>query len=1009
MPEGCDMTFDEYRAEGRVRYAAFVDAVCQILAAAVDAQGMVPHAITGRAKHPDSLAKKLKDRGIDPASAIDEQLKDLAGCRVVFLTNAQVERLNNTGAIRENFEVIDVNVHHPVPGTETETRLFDSTNYFVQLKPDRLALPEYSKFAGIRVEIQIQTLLNHAWAEMGHDTIYKEPDLRHVDQRQLASIKQRMDAVMRDHLLPAGHDFDKIARDFDSIVRADRSVDSTIAIIEKSTSNDELLEALNTLDQLILPHIAERAATFVKLTPMLVDAVERMRGTQAGTVDTIFGPFAGMTGDSVARAFSTLLDHHRFVDLALTFETLVRLYIGAGADSERKIWTDLGAHFADHDLQAWKARGPVVQQAILDGVGKLGAEQVRIARGLITAMLGKVLAPEVSGTTRGALNTILIHTGSVGAGNALREVRTAALDVLERLIDQAEDDGARREVIDALRAATTLPYYGGSEELRVLVMEDASRVAAIERTGAPGWGLELRRQVESAALRVYRNFHVLPVDMSGNEELVAAQHKVVGELSALRDALNADGEYAVYKALIGHDSVRPTAWDDAPFDPTATAKWREQRHAEIAATIGPDDADHWIERVRRYLAEGMRGTDIWPMADFIGVLAETKPDIAVRFLEVMDEQLAPMLVKLLLGLDKTDQDDVIRRYAVRWIGEGRFLVALDDWLSRRQAPDVELLATVGARARELADDKAVVEALNAAGRIYQREPDPRLVSDVFMPSVEYLTKAKIPDWIHGAWGLLEGTLVAVLDEEQARQFLRSFVDVPKIDYDADRVLAIVAERFPEVVLDLFETRITRDRDTSALRIEPVPFDIHDLRVPLARQPRLLIATVLRWYSREPLYHEFRGGRLIGNVFPTLVPEVVELLGEVVGKGQRDGFDFVLATLLSYDGAEQIFPLCMDVIDRLDEGDDLLGRVSHVLGERGVMSGEFGRVEADALEHERLKSWLGDPRPKVQAFAKAEMRRIEQSMAWEQRRAERDVEQMKRDWGEPMGQTETAAP
>ncbi|CAN5300526.1 hypothetical protein BH10PSE15_BH10PSE15_06330 [soil metagenome] len=51
-------------------------------------------------------------------------------------------------------------------------------------------------------------------------------------------------------------------------------------------------------------------------------------------------------------------------------------------------------------------------------------------------MLGKVLAPEASGTTRGALNTILIHTGSVGAGDALREVRAAALDVLERLIDQ---------------------------------------------------------------------------------------------------------------------------------------------------------------------------------------------------------------------------------------------------------------------------------------------------------------------------------------------------------------------------------------------------------------------------------------------------------------------------------------------------------------------------------------------------------------------------------------------
>ncbi len=58
-----------------------------------------------------------------------DEIKDLAGCRVVFLTNSQVERFNNTGALHENFEVVSLNVHHPVPGTDTETRLFDSTNF----------------------------------------------------------------------------------------------------------------------------------------------------------------------------------------------------------------------------------------------------------------------------------------------------------------------------------------------------------------------------------------------------------------------------------------------------------------------------------------------------------------------------------------------------------------------------------------------------------------------------------------------------------------------------------------------------------------------------------------------------------------------------------------------------------------------------------------------------------------------------------------------------------------
>jgi hypothetical protein len=91
---------------------------------------------------------------------------------------------------------------------------------------------------------------------------------------------------------------------------------------------------------------------------------------------------------------------------------------------------------------------------------------------------------------------------------------------------------------------------------------------------------------------------------------------------------------------------------------------------------------------------------------------------------------------------------------------------------------------------------------------------------------------------------------------------------------------------------------------------------------------------------------------------------------------------------------------MDVVERLDAGDDMLGRVSHVLGERGVLTGDYGSVDADRAEHAQLAAWLDDPREKVMAFAKEERRRIAQSMAQEQRRATGDVEHMKEDWGEP---------
>lgn len=990
------MTFDEYKEGGRERYTSMVGAIRHILAAALKANSMEAHAITGRAKQPDSLEKKLADRGIDHAAAVDEEIKDLAGCRVVFLTNEQVECFNGTGAIHDNFDVIDVNVHHPVPGTVTETKLFDSTNYFVQLKPDRLNLPEYKPFEGMRAEIQIQTLLNHAWAEMGHDTIYKEPAFRHIDPAHLKMIERRMNTVMREHLLPAGHDFDKIARDFDRIVRADKGFDDAVATINGSANNDELVAAMETLDTLVLPLLADRGDTFVKLTPALIAAVERARGSAAAEVETIVGSFPGRNGQVVARSFAKLLEHHRFFNRALTFDTLVQMSAGAEGDGERKIWNDLGALFASHDLEAWQARGPIVQKEILAGITKLEPERIAASRDLIVAMLAKVLTTEVRGVSRGELHTVHIHSGSVVASVELRKVRTEAIDMLDRLLDEATDDAARGRILAALRIATTPPHNGGDEAIRALVMDDAARVAAIERARAPGWGLELRRQSEIGALRVYRNFHALPKEMAGNGELVAAQRNVIGELMALRDALNADAELVLYKTLIGKDSVRPDAWEGRAFDHRANEQWRSERHAVIAMEAEPSQSGEWIERIRRYLAQVANVWDRSPMGDFVEVLAATRPDVVEPLLDEIDDALTSVLVKLMLGLEKAGRTETINRHVASWLAKGQHLTHLADWSRRMDRVDPDLLAAVAARASEIGDDAAVIETLDSAGRLYQREADTRLIDVVFMPGIEHLTGSKNPNWVDNSWGATEGALLSALDEAQCRQVLASFVTISAIDYSGDRVLAVVADRFPELVSAFFGERIVMDRGDGT-RFEPIPFDIHDLKLALERHPRLLLETARGWYRHDPLYHEYRGGRLVGNVFPELSGEIADTLREIVQGGECGDLEFILTTLLAYEGADFIHPLCMEVVERLEEGDDLLGRVSQVLRHSGVLTGDFGMVRADTQQHSRIKGWLDDPREKVKAFGRSELRRIERSMAWEQRRAQRDVEQMKRDW------------
>jgi hypothetical protein len=71
--------------------------------------------------------------------------------------------------------------------------------------------------------------------------------------------------------------------------------------------------------------------------------------------------------------------------------------------------------------------------------------------------------------------------------------------------------------------------------------------------------------------------------------------------------------------------------------------------------------------------------------------------------------------------------------------------------------------------------------------------------------------------------LHQTALIAALDETQSDRLLRSFVELSEIDYHADNMLAVVATKFPGLVIQFFEARVARGRDRSGLRFDPIPF------------------------------------------------------------------------------------------------------------------------------------------------------------------------------------------
>ncbi|HFD2043499.1 TPA: GTP pyrophosphokinase family protein [Clostridium perfringens] len=139
-----------------------------IIEEAIKEDEITINSITGRVKEKESFCDKAsKDKYTDPIN----QIKDLAGLRIITYINSDVEKISKI--IEKEFEVDKENSLDKGKLLGTDKVGYKSVHYVVKLKNERIQLTEYKKFKDLSFEIQIRTLLQHAWSEIEHDRNYK--------------------------------------------------------------------------------------------------------------------------------------------------------------------------------------------------------------------------------------------------------------------------------------------------------------------------------------------------------------------------------------------------------------------------------------------------------------------------------------------------------------------------------------------------------------------------------------------------------------------------------------------------------------------------------------------------------------------------------------------------------------------------------------------------------------------------------------------------------------------
>ena len=102
-----NLHFEEFKSSKQALYGDFADTIRFILDRAIKGAPNIPRpqAIQPRPKSIESLERKLRERSLIESTSIEDEIRDLAGVRLIFYTNGDVKRFLSSRLIVDNFTV----------------------------------------------------------------------------------------------------------------------------------------------------------------------------------------------------------------------------------------------------------------------------------------------------------------------------------------------------------------------------------------------------------------------------------------------------------------------------------------------------------------------------------------------------------------------------------------------------------------------------------------------------------------------------------------------------------------------------------------------------------------------------------------------------------------------------------------------------------------------------------------------------------------------------------------
>lgn len=1012
------MNLSEYEQHGRQLYEELARVVGDLLQHALDAAGKFRlQQIQHRAKSVSSLKKRLEEVQSTESTEIERIRKDLAGCRLVFYTNKDVSRFTQSRILSDLFEIDHdrSKIHHPAPEEANAAHLFRSFNYVVRLRTDRTDLLEYRHLSGLRCEVQVQTTLNHAWAEMAHDTIYKRPESGGFGKQEMLEIEQRLSDVMRKHIVPAGYIFQKIINDFERLIAGKVLFDEgAINAVVNAADNNERYDAVNRLKDKVLPYFDDVPTEYPGIREKLKEAWLRAEDTPVKTRQISdapeevyfrigFGNSPDETPDRVTGVIMEIFQQYRYLDFQATYEVICELFVQTKGQASRDQLLKLSESLSAYTLWIWEHYGPAVQIELVDRLKSQPDRQV-IAPVAIK-ILGEVLKPDITDTTS-SWNAVTLHSASIPYSDALADARRDSIRILSELAEQSANEDDKRLALSTLFNAVH-PSNRSQPDDRVMAMiiRDSARVVDVIADLSPTLSLEMRQHFEDRILNISRLYRTLHSNYSGKADVEEAHAILLSSIANARRMLNEDEEFVIFKTLVGFESVFPNMWEGGGTDYEANDAYRDAEQERLVQSVNEETWEVWKQRVVRAAnAKTQDCATFPPLEKFLKKLAALQPELALDLLKDRNAMLGWTVSPLANALWENNQQEGTNEVLTGWIDEGRLLREIAEAHVFCKCADTTLVPRLTEQVISRRDENACVTLAGAA--VKQFNNDQALWRDtVFFPCLAVLERLGSLRWIDRAYyyAKAETSLFASIDESQAQSLLASLLMVPQIRYREDNILASVAKRFPEIVLDWFGSRLARSKNMSGGTYQAIPDSLgqqmKELRETLKPHPQKVLTAVRNWYN-DPETKETRGtSHFLSLIYPAFDEILSDHLATVVAQHDADTLQFLVEVLEGFNDSNKLLPLLRQILRSPAAPNNIEERMKYCIVGIVVASGEFGLGETYQGKAETLKPWLEDENVRVRRFAENLIAEFKNLAAWHNQQSEQDIASRRLSYGE----------